>query len=289
MNNKGFAVSTILYGLSIMGFLIVLVLIGLMASSRSNTRDFVQQVEDELNRYASKQTVITPYNNNVNYPQEFFTLEGSEYWYKIELWNGNTYKSATFKVSPNTIIFFYIGDGATPTIACLDGDTRENCTEGSGSLIMSTAITGDGINDNADHKVTQKTDWEKDDKSGPMTIEDNATRVVYLKNNTNPNNRPQNTYQIQSSGSKARISLVSLDEKASYLERPDTSIAGVFYIENGNKVYSCNGTSVNKNAAFTGEQDQQWTIVGSEATNVKYKDCKTNYNGPGQETHNALF
>ena len=48
MNNKGFAVSTILYGLSIMGFLIVLVLIGLMASSRSNTRDFVQQVEDEF-------------------------------------------------------------------------------------------------------------------------------------------------------------------------------------------------------------------------------------------------
>ena len=189
--------------------------------------------------------------------------------------------------SPNTIIFFYIGDGATPTIACLDGDTRENCTEGSGSLIMSTAITGDGINDNADHKVTQKTDWEKDDKSGPMTIEDNATRVVYLKNNTNPNNRPQNTYQIQSSGSKARISLVSLDEKASYLEKPDMSIAGVFYIENGNKVYSCNGTSVNKNAAFTGEQDQQWTIVGSEATNVKYKECKTNYNN--QQTHNALF
>ena len=68
MNNKGFAVSTILYGLSIMGFLIVLVLIGIMASNRSNTKDFVMQVEDELNRFSSKQTEIVS-NGNTNYPQ----------------------------------------------------------------------------------------------------------------------------------------------------------------------------------------------------------------------------
>ncbi len=298
MNNKGFAVSTILYGLSIMGFLIVVVLISLMSSNRSNTKDFIQQVEDELNRYASKQTVITPYidsngDNNTNYPQEFFTLEGSEYWYKIELWNNGIYKSATFKVSPNTIIFFYIGNGDIPTIACLDGDSRENCAPGGNKLIMSTAqgdaILGDnGINDNDNHKVTQGTDWEEDINSGPKTIEDTDTRVVYLKNTTETDNRPHNIYQIPSSDSKARISLVSLDEKASYLEEPDTNIAGVFYIQNGNKVYSCNGTSVKTNADFTGDQDQQWTVVGDTATNVKYKNCS--FTPGGSVTyHNALF
>ena len=268
MNNKGFAVSTILYGLSIMGFLIVLVLIGLMASNRSNTKDFVMQVEDELNRFSSKQTEIA-FNGNTNYPQEYFTMDGTNaYWYKIELWNGNTYKSSTFKISPNTLIFFYIGNGGNiPTIACLDGEARENCRAEKHNLIMSTAEEGStGI-------ISQSSDVE---------VGDGYTREV------DTNSKNNYSFTDAHYDQKVRVSLSSMDETGGFLDHPNSNIAGVFYIRNGNKVYSCSGTSVNSNAYFTGNQDQQWTIINGEATNVKYKECKTTYNN-GQTTHNALF
>lgn len=272
MNNKGFAVSTILYGLSIMGFLIVLVLIGLMASNRSNTRSFVQQVEDELNRFSSKQTVITQYNNNPYYPQEFFTLDGTNaYWYKIELWSGNTYKSATFKITPNTLIFFYIGNGTAPTIACIDGDSRDNCAAGSDNLIMSTEITGDGING-------------KDQVEQDAVDRSINPRIVYLHGT----NGAKNTYQYTTNNQyKARISLASMDEDGGYLDDPSNDIAGVFYLGSNNHLYSCNGGSASYNNAFTGDQDQQWTIINNQATNVKHKNCTVTYTG--QEHHNALF
>jgi len=267
MNNKGFAVSTILYGLSIMGFLIVLVLIGLMASNRSNTKDFVMQVEDELNRFSSKQTEIA-FNGNTNYPQEYFTMDGTNaYWYKIELWNGNTYKSSTFKISANTLIFFYIGNGGDiPTIACLDGEARENCKAENNNLIMSTGGAGStGI-------ISQSSD-----------AGDGDTRAV------DTNSKNNYSFIDTHYDRKVRVSLSSMDETGGFLESPNSNIAGVFYIRNGdgNKVYSCSGTSVNYNASFTGNQDQQWTIINGEATNVKYKDCKTGYSG--QQTNNALF
>ena len=287
MNNKGFAVSTILYGLSIMGFLIVLVLIGLMASSRSNTKDFVQQVEDELNRFSAKQTVITAHADggvtNPNYPQEFFTLEGtSAYWYKIELWNGDIYKSATFKVNPNTIIYFYIGDGANPTIACLDGDARENCAPGSGSLIMSTAIPEDGINTPNDNpnQVTQ----EKD-STGP---DDSMSRIVYLRGG---NNAAQNKYQYETNAQyKARISLASMDDEASFISGPRSDVAAVFYVGNNSQIATINDTDCNYQLKrFTGDQNQQWTIIGTTATNVKYKNCTRNINTMPSNYNNALF
>lgn len=265
MNNKGFAVSTILYGLSIMGFLIVLVLIGLMASNRSNTKDFVMQVEDELNRFSSKQTEIA-FNGNTNYPQEYFTMDGTNaYWYKIELWNGNTYKSSTFKISANTLIFFYIGNGGDiPTIACLDGEARENCKAENNNLIMSTGGAGStGI-------ISQSSD-----------AGDGDTRAV------DTNSKNNYSFTDAHYDRKVRVSLSSMDEAGGFLEHPNNNVAGVFYIRNGNKVYSCSGTSVNYNASFTGNQDQQWTIINGEATNVKYKDCKTGYSG--QQTNNALF
>ena len=267
MNNKGFAVSTILYGLSIMGFLIVLVLIGLMASNRSNTKDFVMQVEDELNRFSSKQTEIN-FNNNTNYPHEYFTLDGTnDYWYKIELWNGTTYRSATFKISANTLIFFYIGNGADiPTIACIDGESRDNCAKGDGKLILSTTGESSG------GVIKQDADAEGEGNN----------RAVYV-------NQRKNEYDFSGAqfAQKVRVSLSSMDVEGGYLQHPGYSVAGVFYIRNGAGVYSCNGSSVNYNASFTGNQDQQWTIINGEATNVKYNNCKVGYSS--QTTYNALF
>ena len=52
LNNKGFAISTVLYSLLIMVFLIVTLMMGIMASNRHNTKDLVTTIEEELNRYS---------------------------------------------------------------------------------------------------------------------------------------------------------------------------------------------------------------------------------------------
>lgn len=49
MNNKGFAVSTILYGLLILSSAILFLLVGTMAFTKKQDSDFVDQIETELN------------------------------------------------------------------------------------------------------------------------------------------------------------------------------------------------------------------------------------------------
>ncbi len=50
MNEKGFAVSTILYGILIMATLIMTLLISTMAFTRKSNVDLVGSIEEELNR-----------------------------------------------------------------------------------------------------------------------------------------------------------------------------------------------------------------------------------------------
>lgn len=49
LNNKGFAISTILYGILAMASLILLLLIGTMSASKKNNDTFIQQIEADLN------------------------------------------------------------------------------------------------------------------------------------------------------------------------------------------------------------------------------------------------
>ncbi len=50
MNERGFAISTILYGILIMAMLIMTLLIGTMAFTRKSNVDLVGQIEEELNK-----------------------------------------------------------------------------------------------------------------------------------------------------------------------------------------------------------------------------------------------
>lgn len=50
MNEKGFAISTILYGILIMATLVMTMLIGTMAFTRKSTIDLVSGIEEDLNK-----------------------------------------------------------------------------------------------------------------------------------------------------------------------------------------------------------------------------------------------
>lgn len=52
LDNKGFAISTILYSLLIMATLILFLLISNLSFERRSTSDFVDNITDELNIFA---------------------------------------------------------------------------------------------------------------------------------------------------------------------------------------------------------------------------------------------
>lgn len=49
MNNKGFAISTILYGMIIMATLILFLYVSILSFQKKSTDDFTTQIEKELN------------------------------------------------------------------------------------------------------------------------------------------------------------------------------------------------------------------------------------------------
>ncbi len=49
MNNKGFAISTILYGMIIMATLILFLYVSILSFQKKSTDDFTAQIEKELN------------------------------------------------------------------------------------------------------------------------------------------------------------------------------------------------------------------------------------------------
>lgn len=54
LNNKGFAISTVLYSLLVMATLILFLLVGNLSFERRTTSEFVNNIKDELNNYAKE-------------------------------------------------------------------------------------------------------------------------------------------------------------------------------------------------------------------------------------------
>ena len=53
LNNKGFAISTVLYSLLIMATLILFLLLGNLSFERKTTSDLVDNIKNELNDFAN--------------------------------------------------------------------------------------------------------------------------------------------------------------------------------------------------------------------------------------------
>lgn len=119
LNNKGFAISTMLYSLLIMVFLIMALLMGIMASNRKNNKTLINTIEDELNRFSLTSTEFVP--NSSSSGQEYIVPFGQAGWYKIELWGAagassssaqggsGAYTSGIIYLEENTLLFFYVG------------------------------------------------------------------------------------------------------------------------------------------------------------------------------------
>ena len=113
MNNKGFAISTLVYGLSIMGIMLIAILMGIMAVNRSNNRVLSSEIEKELNKFSNTEVVFTASNSI----QTYEVPSGEDGWYRIELWgaaggtNGGkgAYTTGVIELSAEDQLYFYVG------------------------------------------------------------------------------------------------------------------------------------------------------------------------------------
>ena len=118
MNNKGFAISSLLYGLLLVAFLVVAVLMSVMAANRKNTSTLINKIEEDLNRHSLTITEFE-YTGDV---QEYIVPPGKAGWYKIELWGaagagtiGDTtqgrgsYVGGIVYLPENMHLYFYVG------------------------------------------------------------------------------------------------------------------------------------------------------------------------------------
>lgn len=111
VNNKGFAITTLLYGLMSVAFLIMTLLMGIMSQNRQNTSTLVDKIEEELNRYGETETTFAYLGES----QEYIVPYEQSGWYKIELWGASTdagpgdYVSGVVYLETNAKLYFYLG------------------------------------------------------------------------------------------------------------------------------------------------------------------------------------
>lgn len=159
LNNKGFAISTILYSLLIMVFLIVILLMGIMSSNRINTKNLVSTIEEELNRYSLTGTEFSP-TDIQGEAQEYIVPYGKAGWYRIELWGAaggdssarggaGAYTSGVIYLEENTILYFYIGTEGNGTTGGANGGGNANGAGRGGGGATDVRLSAGNWNDNA--------------------------------------------------------------------------------------------------------------------------------------------
>lgn len=127
LNNKGFAISTLLYGLMIMSLLVVIALLANLGTNRSNTVNFVDKIEDELNRLSVADTEGDYVGGDIDDNGREYIAPASG-WYKIELWGAagggsgtaggrGSYVSGIMYLVENDHLYFYVGEQGSKAAA----------------------------------------------------------------------------------------------------------------------------------------------------------------------------
>ena len=116
MNNKGFAITTVIYGLSILGILLIAIIMGNLSTNRSNIKQLSRDIDNELNFY-SRASISYSYTVD-NDLQQFEVPVGQSGWYRIELWgaSGNgvnggkgAYTTGIIKLTEGDLLYFKVG------------------------------------------------------------------------------------------------------------------------------------------------------------------------------------
>lgn len=94
MNNKGFAITTLIYGLTVMGTLLIIIIMATLSSTRNNVKELASSIEKELLAYNDGNiSYKATFSENKTY--SFAPAEGQAGFYRIELWGPQGNASGT--------------------------------------------------------------------------------------------------------------------------------------------------------------------------------------------------
>ena len=138
LNNKGFAITTVVYGLSIMGIMLIAIIMGVISANREHNRTLAKSISEELSRYSKTET---SFSSQISGGQEYIVPEGQSGWYRIELWGAQgggekgglgAYTTGIIKLNENDRLYFYIGKhkstgqgGEETDVRIVNGDYNE--------------------------------------------------------------------------------------------------------------------------------------------------------------------
>lgn len=290
MNNKGFAFSTMLYGFMIIGCLIFLLILGLMSTNRTNTRELVNTIEDDSARLSLATKTITKNDTGKAYAEYDVPL-GFTGWYKIELWGKGKYVAKTVKLDELAKVRIFLGNATTDTLACIPNKFSGTAPNSSGygsesaaetayshinitdvenrtlcntqALILSTSTNGTGV-------IKQISDGIEKGEDGKYYIHvysiDNSVAAGSTKS--------KNYYTITSSATvHAKISFISngtnVVNVANTYNPCGAGKSGIFYIVRRSNNKAMTNTPTAAFANFVGDKTQQVLIkCASNATST---------------------
>lgn len=149
LNNKGFAITTIVYGLAIMSTMILTLVMSLLATTRRDNSNLANEIEAELNRFSKTSISFEPSDAG----QEFIVPEGEAGWYRIELWgaqgggkNGGfgAYTSGIIKLEEGDLLYFVVGKQGTDSTGGGATDVRIENTDTVSSIETRIMVAAGG-------------------------------------------------------------------------------------------------------------------------------------------------
>ncbi len=155
LNNRGFAVSTLIYGLSILGLMLITMIMGTLSSTRANSKQIADSIEDDLNNH-SRTSKVFSVKGSSDTAQQFTIPEGEGGWYRIELWgaqgnNGNggkgAYTTGVIKLDEGDTLYFYIGKKGATNAGAAETSVRVDAGEDAPALASRIMVAGGGGRD----------------------------------------------------------------------------------------------------------------------------------------------
>lgn len=252
MNNRGFAVSTALYGILIMGLLLSVLVMSIASVNRKNTRDLTDSIDRDLNQYSRTSAEFNVYEENGS---SYVVPDGQSGWYKIELFGHKEYTSTTIFLSGNQWLYFYVAKDATRPHTFVSNEK------------------GSYVSIESQSKYIFSSNGSK--VQGNKYINDyNAVNILNLSNSNNGYN--------QTGYLKAKINKISEEKRLETTNGKSTTIpTGIYYIfraksnaSNDNRLSPQvltvrNGGNDVAFREFAGALNQKWLITQTESVGGK--------------------
>lgn len=149
MNNRGFAITTFIYGLSILGIILISIVMATMSNTRTNSKKISDSVKEDLINF-SNSSITYSYKNT---EQTFITPDSESGWYRIELWgaqgnenNGGkgAYTTGLIYLTEGEQLYFYVGKNGGSEMGGGDTSVRVDSGDEEASLRSRIMVAGGG-------------------------------------------------------------------------------------------------------------------------------------------------